>query len=310
MITSITLNTALDKLYRVDTLLPYAVMRVEDVSVTAGGKGLNVARVAAIAGENATAMGFVGGHNGALFQSLITVPRLTAAFTEVQAETRSCVNIMETKTGKSTEFLEPGNPVTQADLQRFLADYAAHLRETDLVTINGSLPKGTPPDFYKTLISMAKQAGKPVFVDTSGAALQAAIAAKPTFIKPNTDEIQTLLNHAITSRAELLSAAKQLHADGISIVAISQGARGVLVVCDAGVFEGKPPEIDIINTVGCGDSMVAGFAVGRVRGWPMEESIRYAVAVSAANALTKATGSFLQTDLDVLLPHVQIEKIE
>lgn len=310
MITTVTLNTSIDKLYLVNSLSPYTVMRVEEVNNTAGGKGLNVSRVAALAGEHVTARGFVGGHSGALFRSLITEPNITQAFSTVNAETRSCINIMEMSTGKSTEFLESGSAVTQQELDQFITDYKAALPETDLVTINGSMPKGTPPDFYASLISAAKAAGKPVLVDTSGAALKAAIAAKPTLIKPNTDEMQQLLGVNIDSREQLIAAAQQLHRDEIEIVAISLGAKGVLVVCNEGVYQGIPPEINVVNTVGCGDSMVAGFAVGIARKYSMQETIRLAVAISAANALTKGTGSFLQTDLDALLPRVQIETLQ
>ena len=95
MILTVTLNASIDKLYLVEKLAPYSVSRVQEVVNTAGGKGLNVSRVAALAGGHVTAMGFVGGYNGQLFQSLITTPGITPAFTQVQGETRCCINVRD-----------------------------------------------------------------------------------------------------------------------------------------------------------------------------------------------------------------------
>lgn len=308
MITTVTLNASVDKLYLIDSLTPYEVMRVKEVNNTAGGKGLNVARVAALAGEAVTAVGFVGGHNGALFTSLITAQNMTPAFTQVDAETRCCVNVRDIAQNKSTEFLEPGSPVSKAEIVRFLADYRARIANASVVTISGSIPKGMSIDFYGTLTAIAKEQGKRVLLDTSGDALKAALSACPTMIKPNTDELRQLLSVDINSRGELIAAAQKLHDSGIEIVAVSLGKDGVLVVCDEGTYHGVTPDISVVNTVGCGDSMVAGFAVALSRGYTMVQTIRYAVAISTANALTKETGSFREADLETLLPQIVVNK--
>lgn len=309
MILTVTLNASIDKLYVLDQLMPHEVMRVKEVCNTAGGKGLNVSRVAALAGEQVTAMGFVGGHNGRLFESLITESGVEKRFTYVAAETRCCINARDTQTNKSTEFLEPGNPVSQEEAEEFLRDYQEQLPKADVVTISGSMPSGLPADFYGTLVQAAKRHGKPVLLDTSGAALKNALPAGPSLIKPNTDEIRQLLSVDISSRADLIAAARRLHEGGVAIVAVSLGKDGVLVVCEAGVYHGITPDIPVVNTVGCGDSMVAGFAVSMARGETIEQAIRYAVAVSTANALTKPTGYFRMEDLQSLLPQIQVEKL-
>ena len=112
MITTVTLNTSVDKLYLVEKLEDYTVMRVKKVSNTAGGKGLNVSKVAHLLGEKVSALGFVGGFNGSYVSSLLEAQGIRAGFTRIQAETRSCINIRELSTGRHTEFLEPGAPVT------------------------------------------------------------------------------------------------------------------------------------------------------------------------------------------------------
>ena len=284
MLLTVTLNTAIDKLYMMQAEQPYTVMRVQSVINTAGGKGMNVSRVAAQLGESVLAMGFVGGHVGDYFESLITEPSICKAFTHVNGETRSCVNAWDESRGLSTEYLEPGVPVTEADVARFEQAYKDALPGADAVAISGSMPRGVPSDCYARLIGWARAAGKRVYLDTSGETLRLGVKARPTFIKPNTDEI-----------AE---------------VAISLGAEGALYVTDEGVLEGCPPRITPKNTVGCGDSMVAGFAVGHARGLHAAERLRLAIAVSAAGALSLYTGGFDSQDLEALAPQVRITAIE
>ncbi len=310
MIVTVTLNTAVDKLYLVDKLADYTVMRVNRVSNTAGGKGLNVSKVAAIAGEPVTATGFVGGFNGRYVESMLKEQGVETRLTHIAAETRSCINIREESTGRHTEFLEPGAAVTPEELERFWEDFCAASEGAKVVTISGSVPKGTPPDFYGRLIRYAKERGIRVLLDTSGQLLRDGAAARPTLIKPNTDEIEQLLGAPAKSEEELIAAAEKLRDGGIEIVVISLGKDGALIACRDGVFRGVTPDIPVVNTVGCGDSMVAGFAVGLSRGYSLPETIRFAMAVSTANALTMETGYFKTEDLESLLGQVSVHKIK
>jgi tagatose 6-phosphate kinase len=309
MILTVTLNTSIDKLYLMTGIKPETVMRVKEVHNTAGGKGLNVSRVAGKLGEDVAATGFVGGFNGRYLESLVDNPLVRCAFTHVDAETRSCINCWDLSDGKSTEYLEPGAPVTGEDVSRFLADFDRELAGADVVTISGSIPEGAPEEIYSDLISRCRQAGIPVLVDTSGARLISAVKEKPSFIKPNEDEIAQLTGRSFSGREEAVRALMELHDGGIPYVVLSLGAEGALLACDKGVFHGKPPKITPRNTVGCGDSMVAGFAVGFARHLSMAETFRMALAVSAASALSLFTGDFDPADYDRLYPEVSIDKV-
>ena len=152
-------------------------------------------------------------------------------------------------------------------------------------------------------------AGKPVLLDTSGQLLEDCLLERPFMIKPNIDEIRQLTHRPMNSRESILRAARDLHDDGIETVVISLGGKGSLVSCQEGVFDVKVPKLETVNTVGCGDSMIAGFAVGISRGLSMEEIIRLASAVSAANALRQETGFVLMEDVERLLPQIEIKKI-
>ena len=309
MILTVTLNTSIDKLYLMESILPETVMRVKEVHNTAGGKGLNVSRVAAALGEPVVAMGFTGGFNGQYLESLLSRPGLRPAFTRVAGETRSCINCWDLSSNRSTEYLEPGEPVTEEDVSRFLEDFCRELPRAAVVTISGSMPKGVPDDFYGRLIRLCRDAGVPVLLDTSGSRLVAAAKESPALIKPNEDEIFQLTGHRFSSREEAVPALLRLRDSGIPNVVLSLGAEGALLACAEGVFHGKPPEITPRNTVGCGDSMLAGFAVGFARRLPILETFRIALAVSAASALSLLTGDFAPDDYERLWPQVTLTKL-
>ena len=309
MILTVTLNTSIDKLYLMDSIHPETVMRVKEVHNTAGGKGLNVSRTAAKLREPVTAMGFTGGFNGQYLESLISQPLVRCAFTHVSGETRSCINCWDLSNNHSTEYLEPGEPVTAEDVVRFMNDFLRELPGADVVTISGSMPKGVPEDLYCELIRRCRRAGVPVLLDTSGSRLVNAVKEKPSFIKPNEDEIVQLTGKQFSGREEAVAVMKELYHDGIPHVVLSMGAEGALLACRDGVFYGRPPKITPRNTVGCGDSMVAGFAVAFARKLSAVDGFRMALAVSAASALSLLTGDFNPADYECLFPEVTIENL-
>ena len=160
---------------------------------------------------------------------------------------------------------------------------------------------------YKQVVE--SMAGKKVIIDTSGHLLEMGLEAKPTMIKPNIDEIRMLTGKSCDNFQDMVDAAKQIHADGVEIVAVSLGGDGSFVVCDDGIFRARVPKIDAVNTVGCGDSMIAGFALGLSEGLSVEETLKKASAISAAAALREETGFFVKEDMEKIYPQVEIEKI-
>lgn len=308
MILTVTANAAIDKRYVVERYGVGNVNRVKSCAANAGGKGINVARVASIAGEKMIATGFLGGHAGKFISERVEARGIISDFVWCDGESRTCINIWDEVEKQQTEFLEPGFSVTEADCVRLIETFKKNLAACKVVTISGSAPKGAGPDLYKRMIREANNAGKPVILDTSGKLLEECLLERPFMIKPNIDEIRALTRRPMNSREALIRAARDLHDDGIEVVAISLGGEGSLVSCKEGVYDVKVPKIDAVNTVGCGDSMIAGFAVGISRGLPMEETIRLASAISAANAMRLETGFFVKEDMEAILPKVQIKK--
>jgi tagatose 6-phosphate kinase len=311
MITTVTLNASVDKAYRMTSAAENGtVMRVNSCRNSAGGKGLNVSRIVKLCQADVLATGFTGGYNGAYLKSLLTEDGIPHHFTHTKGETRNCINILD-PVFLSTEYLEPGCEIRASEAEIFLDHtFPEAIQSSDVVTLSGSIPKGLPNDIYAKLIEIAKKAGKKVILDTSGDPLIEGIAACPTMIKPNKSEIENLTGVAVNDSEELLRQARRLHAGGIPMVVISLGGDGALMVCDGGVFKGSPPKIKVINTVGCGDSMVGAFAVAMERKLPYDEQLRYAVAVSAANAMSSRTGYFSQTDFETIYHQTAVEILQ
>ena len=309
MILTVTLNAAIDKRYVVDGFQTGEVNRVRSCVCTAGGKGLNVSRVAAIAGARVTATGFVGGYAGRYIEAELKPLHVKSEFFRLEAESRSCINIWDERACRQTELLEPGVTVAAEEFDAFEARYRKLMDHAYVIALSGSVPKGLDGSAYKRLVKIGKEAGKRVILDTSGELLREGIKAGPTMVKPNIDEIRMLTGKACKSQEELISAAMEIYESGVELVAVSLGADGSLLVCRSGIYRACVPKIEAVNTVGCGDSMIAGFALGISKGLTPEETLRRASAISAASALREETGFFLTEDMERLLPQITITKL-
>ncbi|MDD3360303.1 MAG: 1-phosphofructokinase [Hespellia sp.] len=310
MILTVTLNAAIDKRYVVSGAREGEVNRVLTCTYTPGGKGLNVSKPASIAGANVVATGFVGGHAGDYIVDSLKPFGITSKFYRLDAESRSCINIWDEEKKIQTEYLEPGFTVSENEFEEFLKYFTELVKDADVVTMSGSVPKGLDGTSYQKLVAVVKEAGKKVILDTSGELLRMGIEAKPTMVKPNIDEIRMLTGRACDSREELIDAAKEIHAKGVEVVVISLGADGSLAVCESGVYQAIVPKIDAVNTVGCGDSMIAGFALGFEEGLSIEGTLRRASAISAAAAMREETGFFVKEDMENLFGNIEIKKIQ
>lgn len=309
MITTVTLNASIDKAYHMECSIENGtVMRVGSVHNSAGGKGLNVARIVHLCGEEVLATGLVGGYNGKYLEAMLTEDGIAHDFVHVAGETRSCINILDGKYG-STEYLEPGCHVTDQETRKFLERFPEIIKDSAVVTMSGSVPAGVPEEIYRDMILAAKKAGKQVILDTSGRLLKSGMEAKPTVVKPNRDELEALFHTKINSREEAVGMAKEIYEKGIPYVVVSLGGDGAMMVCGDGVFQGIPPKVEAVNTVGCGDSMVGAMAVGLGRSWDAEKILRYAVAVASANALSPNTGDFDREVSERLFREVEVIRL-
>lgn len=310
MITTVTLNASIDKMYRLACSFETGtVMRVAEVSNSAGGKGLNALRAIAACGEEVCATGFVGGNNGRMLCELAEADGIPCDFVQVAGETRCCINAID-ETRVSTELLEPGQPVNADDLLEFEAKLAELAGRSEVVTISGSAPAGLPGDVYRQLVDIVKRNGSRVILDTSGKLLVESLTAAPTMVKPNSDEIQAILGHRPEGLAEVVSAAREVRGRyGIEQVVVSLGSKGAVMDCANGTFKVTPAKIEALNPVGSGDTMVGTFAVAMSRGMAPAEQLRFASACASANCLTQRTGRFEMADAERLMAQTVVEEL-
>lgn len=310
MILVVNLNASLDKHYELADLVKGEVVRARSVQNTPGGKGLHVANVATILGEDCLATGFLGGKTGEFIEEKLRDYGIQNDFIKISGgETRSCLAFI-TDDGAQSEVLEPGPAVKKEELDAFMALYKKRLAQAELVAACGSAPPNVPEDIYARLIGLAREAGKKFFLDTSGALLKNAIAAKPYFIKPNKDELEALTGRKITRQEDAVDEIENFHAAGIDLVAISLGANGSIVGYQGNFYRVAVPKIKAVNPVGSGDAYVAGMAAAVRRGYAIEEAIKYAAACGTANALEKEIGFVTKSVVEELTEKIVVEKIK
>lgn len=284
-ILTLTLNPALDLTVRLDTLQPGAVNRSLGQVSHAAGKGLNIAQVLADLGHKVTVSGFLGTANPQAFELLFDRRGLVDAFVRVPGETRCNIKLAE-QGGRVTDLNGPGLRVAaeqQAELLEELEQIAAG---HDALVVAGSLPQGVSPEWFAALLRRLQAFGLPLALDTSGAALRAGLAAAPWLIKPNEEELAEACGISPSVPAELHGAAQRLRGRGIEHVLLSRGAAGVSWFGPDIALQAKPPRVEVVSTVGAGDSLLAATLHGLLCGWPAERTLRLATAV-AAQAVTQ-----------------------
>ena len=309
---TITCNAAIDTTYLVNRLTPGEIHRVERVLPAPGGKGNNVARVLARLGNAPVATGFAGGYTGRFIQDGLRAEGVEPVFVESAGASRVCLTVVEQEYGRITEIREPGSAVSSEDVEQLVEVVAQLAASTDVAVISGSLPPGAPPDTYQRLIDVLKTAGVFVALDSSGDALHSGASAGPDLIKPNGEELSALLGEP-ASGDELLDAARThllgpvLPAD--SAVLLSMGADGAALIRRERILQANAPRIRVANTVGSGDSLLAGFLHARATALEATPALAFAVATGTAAALQPAVGSVDLADIERLRPLVIVSTI-
>ena len=307
MIGTVNLNAAIDQFYLVPRLKSGSVNRVTESRAAAGGKGMNVARVISQCGYSAAAAGFRGGASGEVIRRELERLGIRDFYTDTGLECRRCLNVKDASDGSQTELLEPGPQIPLQLQEQFLQDFDHMAVLCQVLTFSGSAPSGVEKDVYKKLVLRAKAAGRPVLLDASGELLRYGLEGGPALAKPNREELFQLLGEEVEQQ-KLPRALEQLRSRyGVGIMTVSLGAQGVMAADGTQTLLAAPPkDLPVVNTVGCGDSMMAAFAIGLHEGFSLEETLRYGVAVSAANALTEQTGSCDPQTVRELLPAVEV----
>ena len=311
---TVTCNAAVDTTYVLDRLEPGGINRVERALPAPGGKGNNVARVLATLGHTVVATGFAGGHTGRFIEDGLRARGVEPAFVPVAGASRVCLTMVERETGRITEIREPGAAVTETDAARLLDLVRRLAGEVDVVVVSGSLAPGLPADFSASLLGAARRDGVSVAFDAGGETLRLGLAGGPDLIAPNREELAELIG-PVGRRAnddELIAAVRSRVIGSMlgasADVLLTVGGDGAALIRRDRVYRAVAPAVDVVNTVGCGDALLAGFLDARSRTGDDREALGHAVAVGTAAALQAEVGMVNVGDIARLRALVRVSE--
>lgn len=307
MILCVTANAAVDKTTVISPFRLNSIHRPQVMLALAGGKGCNVARALKTLGERALVTGWVGGFAGQLIERELQDEGIESAFVHTEAESRTCLSILDPEAGTTTEIYERGEPVSSEKLNALIERFEQLVPRCSAVALSGSLPAGVPSDFYARLIRIAHAANIPAYLDASGEALRQGLEAKPDAIKPNKQEFADLVGGSLAGFKEYAAAAVEAAARYETMVVLSLGADGALAAVGSQVLHARPPQVTITSAVGSGDSLLAGFLYAAASGADLREQLRCAVAAGTANALRIGAGVFAREDFERIYADVNVD---
>ncbi|MCX7938318.1 MAG: 1-phosphofructokinase family hexose kinase [Thermoflexales bacterium] len=306
MLLTVTPNTAIDRILRVPRLVPNRTLRSQPAVISPAGKGVCASLVAAALGYPTVALGFVAGEDGRRFVAQLRQRGVHTDFVEVEGEMRWNVVILGEEDQTHTTITAEALRVRPEHICALREKFAAHLSEARCVVLGGSVPAGVSPTLSAELVVEAKERGLPVVLDASGEVLRHGARAAPTWVKPNREELELLSGQPVHTLADALHAARRVHHMFGSNVLASLGAEGALAITATGAWRALPLPVPLANPAGAGDAMVAGLAMGLAKGWPLEESLRWAIAAASATVSFIGTAELTREAVLKLLPQVQI----
>jgi 1-phosphofructokinase family hexose kinase len=284
MIFTVTVNPALDRTLFIPRIAINQVLRANKVIENCGGKGFNVSRALKALGLMSTALGFAGGATGKKLHSELESLEIPTQFVWISNETRTNIAIFSEDERDSLKVNEAGPTISNCEQKR-LEDLIDELAKPgDYWILAGSLAPGLPVDFYQNLIINIQGHGAKAILDTSGKSLLEGIKAHPFMIKPNQEEVENLLGKKLYEVADLKRASQILYANGIVWVAISCGAKGLVLTNQHGTWYTPAPPVQVVNTVGAGDALVAGLTWAMVNGCQPGDIAAWGVAAGSAAA--------------------------
>lgn len=302
MIYTITLNPSIDYLVHVNDFTEGKVNRMTSDKKFPGGKGINVTRILKELGFSSTVYGFIGGYTGQILIDSLQREGILNNFTSIKEDTR--INI-KLKTTTETEINSLG-PTIEEEAQEDIKNKLKALTNKDIVILAGSTPPSLPKNFYNQLIEIIQQTGAQFVMDTTGQDLLDAINNKALLVKPNKEEFEQICGKRFSTIEEMIPYGQKMVANGVKNVLISLASEGALLFCKEGVYFANVPKGKTKNSVGAGDSMVAGFTGVYNDTKDVLKAFKYGIACGSATAFSEDLAS-IET-INKQLEHVTIEK--
>ena len=276
------LTPAWQQIAVLDRLRIGEVNRAREVHWCASGKVLNVGLALTQHGASVRTLSLVGsGAAGEAMKRDMADQSVQVRWVDSIARQRVCTTLLDQATGHTTELVENSAAATDAELAAFESAFAEEAANMEHLILTGSLPTGTPSDFYSTLLSRSRV---PAILDVRGAELSAALPHRPLVVKPNREELAQTVGRELATDEEVWQAMSDLNARGAEWVIVTNGPREVFALNKGERHCFMPPPIKVVNPIGCGDCFTAGLAAALQRGSTMSAAIQAGIAAAAQNA--------------------------
>lgn len=308
MIITVTLNASIDRTCLINNFSPKQINRCDEPIELAGGKGLNVTRALKTFGQEVIATGFIGGKTGERLEELMNLDNIKHDFFKIKGKTRYCLAIIDEENKAITEINENGPNITKEETEAFFQKLEVLAPEAKILVISGSVPKSLPKDIYANLIELGKKRGLITFLDASGEALKKGIGAKPYVIKPNRTEAEELLGFKLETEEDFMKGIYFL-CEYCNIACITLEDKGCVIGIKSEIYHIIPPKIEIVNSVGSGDSFLAGFINNFIKNKSLSEIGSLAIATGSANAMTDRAGFCRLEDINSILEKIVVKKL-
>ena len=305
MIYTITFNPALDYIVRLDHLKTGTINRTTQEYVLGGGKGINVSIVLNNLGMDTTALGFIAGFTGEEIVTQLNSFGVKEDFIRLR-EGLTRINVKVKASDEETEINGRGPIISDDELEALYKQLDA-LTDKDTLILAGSIPSSLPSDMYELIMERLQHKNIRIVVDATKDLLTRVLPYKPFLIKPNNHELSEIFGRPLSTKEDLVEAAKALQEKGAQHVLISMAGDGaILVAADGTVYTSPAPKGTLVNSVGAGDSMVAGFITGFEKTGDLQEALYWGISSGSASAYSENLATL--QEVEALLSQVRVNQ--
>ncbi|WP_195927761.1 1-phosphofructokinase [Lactococcus lactis] len=283
MIYTVTLNPALDYFMNYEELALGEVNRTGKTQISAGGKGIMESRMLSLVGAKSKALGFLGGFSGQYIKDFLNENQIDSDFTEIEDLTR--INVKLKSQENETSLDAAGPKLQESEINHFLEKFD-HLKEDDIVVFAGTIPKSLGEDFYERLIAKVQKQKASFVMDVDGQKLLDSLPAHPLLIKPNREELEAIFETSFKNNEQIIPYGQKLLEMGAQNVIVSMAGDGALLFTNEKVYFAQGIKGELKNSIGAGDSTVAGFLAEYSQSKDPLLAFRQAIACGTSKAFS------------------------